>query len=278
MERICFGKWSAVIAPECGSNVIGLAYDGKEILRAPESLTQLRERPCLYGMPLLLPANRLADACFSFEGKSYTLPMNEPAFQNHIHGLLRDAPFCVAEKTESSVTTRLENTGEYYPFPFVITIRDSLSKGGFLRRLTLENTGSHPLPYTLGFHTAFAEPAWFRVPLAARCEMDGRYLPTGTMLPLTPQQRAFCDGMHPDGSKLSGVYRSAGSAMQIGQFTVTVSEQFDHWVLFNGSGDEGYLCIEPQCGGVNGLNTGCHRVLQPGACEEVTVSIKLTEV
>lgn len=273
MEHIRFGKWSAVIAPECGSNVNSLIFDGVEILRSPEGLEQLRSRPCLYGMPLLLPANRLEDGCFSFAGRAYSLPVNEPAFGNHIHGFVKDAPFCITEKSENTMTTQLANTGAYFPFPFEISIYDSLSGEGFCRKLILKNTGSSPMPYTLGFHTAFIEPAWFSVPLKDRCEMDARYLPTGTLLPLTAQQKKYCDGMHPNGSKISGIYRSAGNTVCVGEFSMQVSEQFDHWVLFNGDGNEGYLCIEPQCGAVNGLNSGNCRVLDPGAQEEFTISI-----
>ena len=275
MERIDFGKWSAVIAPECGSNVISLTFDGKAILRCPEGLEQLRSRPCLYGMPLLLPANRLADACFSFAGRTYQLPENEPTFGNHIHGLVKDAPFHIIEKTENSVTTQLENTGAYFPFPFEITICDSLSGEGFCRKLSLKNTGSSPMPYTLGFHTAFVEPTSFCVPLKDRWEMDARYLPTGHILPLTARQKAYCDGIRPNGSKISGVYRSDGHTVHVGGISMQVSEQFDHWVLFNGNGNEGYLCIEPQCGAVNGLNNGNYRILEPGKQEAFTVSLFL---
>lgn len=130
------------------------------------------------------------------------------------------------------------------------------------------------MPYTMAFHTTFAEPAHFCVPIDKCCQMDERYIPTGQLLPLTAQQQAYRDGMEPSGSKISGVYTSCGNTVQLGDFRMSVSEKFDHWVLFNGNGSEGYLCIEPHCGAVNGLNNQNHRVLQPGTEDRFAVTVQ----
>lgn len=273
MKQIRFGDWQAVIEPACGSNVTDLQYRGKSILRAPDSVDQLKGRPCLYGVPLLLPANRTADGMFAFEEKTFRLPINEPALNNHIHGLLKDAPFRLVECSDRHVVTALENRGAYYPFPFCLEIVDSLGEDGFTRRMFLKNIGAAPMPYTLALHTAFLEPESFCVPIEQCYEMDARHIPTGMLLPLSTRQQAYREGMRPDGSSISGVYTSCGNTVRIGDFRMTVSEQFDHWVLFNSTGGEGFLCIEPQCGGVNGLNSGKHRVLAHGAQEEFVIQL-----
>lgn len=274
MEIKC-GAWSARIEPECGNNVVSLCCGDAQILRCPRDLAELHSRPCLYGIPLLFPANRLEDGRFFFEKQEYRLPINEPAFHNHIHGLLKDAPFQVKSQTPTQVVTFLENKGEYYPFPFVIEMEDAVSDSGFLRRLRLKNTGAHPMPYTLGFHATFREPECFRVPISQRYDMDRRYLPTGKLLPLDALQQRCRDGFVPDGSKINGCYTACGNTVELGKYRMTVSAQFDHFVLFNGNGGEGYLCIEPQCGAVNGLQTDKHRVLDPGERETFTIQIGL---
>ena len=54
----------------------------------------------------------------------------------------------------------------------------------------------------------------------------------------------------------------------------TVSANFDQRVLFNGGGGQGFLCIEPQAGWVNGLNIpGAHKVLKKGQSEVYTMTI-----
>jgi len=273
MVTFSCGAWEAVLFEECGSNLCSLKYRGEELLRAPERLEALQGRPCLYGFPLLFPTNRTEDGAFSFEGESYQLAINEQVWNNHIHGLIKDAPFRVLEKGETYVKTVLENEGEYYPFPFTVYLEDALSETGWLRRITLQNTGTQTMPYTMGFHTTFREPEFFQVPICERYEMNERYIPTGKLLPLNDWQLMCRDGFTPDGSKINGSYTSRGNTVRVGDFVMTVSEQFDHWVLFNGSGVEGFLCIEPQCGAVNGLNNGKHRTLKPGQKEIFTVSI-----
>jgi hypothetical protein len=55
-----------------------------------------------------------------------------------------------------------------------------------------------------------------------------------------------------------------GHTAYLDNLSYTVSENFDHWILFNGRGESGLLCVEPQCGKVDGLNIkdGC-KILNP---------------
>lgn len=95
--------WEAVIAPQCGMNTIRLSHNDKQILRYPENLDMLFSGTASYGSPLLVPPNRTERATFRFDGQAYYLPLNEPRYQNNIHGQLRASQFRVEEKTKSSV-------------------------------------------------------------------------------------------------------------------------------------------------------------------------------
>ena len=267
------GKWQAEIAPECGGNLVGLTYEGEQILRRPADMQSLQSSPCLYGLPLLLPANRVKDARFSFQGNEYILPLNEVLRHNHLHGLLNSAPFTIQEAADHRLTTVLENNGEYYPFPFKVRITDSLSEDGLTRTLILENTGMTAMPYTLAFHATFAEPNCFTVPLEQRYIVDDRMIPTGLLRALTAEEQCYCTGLNPRNIVVTGFYTSGGNSARLDNYCLTVSEQFDNWVLFNGGGGKGYLCIEPQCGAVDGLNNGRHSVLEPGNKEFFTIKI-----
>lgn len=276
MIQLSCGKWQAKIVPECGANVISLCFAGDEILRCPESVQVLSKRPCVYGVPILLPANRTKDGLFTYLGKQYRLPVNEIALHNHIHGLINNAPFTVTYQDDACVITQIMNDGRYYPFPFVLTFTDRLAQDGLHRTIRLENTGNLTMPYTMAFHTTFAEPGFFRVPLDRCYVIDDRYIPTGELAAPEGWQQACTEGMSVGGQQLSGFFTSAGNTAQIGNYAMTVSEQFDHWVLYNGSGNDGFLCIEPQCGAVDGLNNGRFLALQPNQTEEFTLSITRT--
>ena len=110
------------------------------------------------------------------------------------------------------------------------------------------------MPVTFALHTTFEEPKWFRVPLAACQERDARNLPTGRFVPLSAQELAYTTGSPSRGRVISGYYRSAGDTAQIGPHFRYQAFGFDHWILFNGGGTSGLLCVEPQLGAVNALN------------------------
>lgn len=257
------GDWQAEIWPERGARVMSLRYRGEPVLREAASPGELERAPMVYGMPFLFPPNRTADGRFRFEGKEYSLPINEPARHNHIHGLFADAPFSVLEAGEERVLCAVDNDGRFYPFPCHIEMEDRLDGQGLWRETRIQNTGEGRMPVEIAFHTAFAEAGSIRIPLALRWETDDRYIPTGRMLPLSGFEQALLSGTPIGGEPVSGFYTAASHTAQIGRFFYRVSEGFSDWVLFNGGGQP-WLCIEPQSGPVNGLNFPDCRVLDPG--------------
>ena len=71
--ELAAGKWRADVAPERGGNIVGLRFDGQNVL-AP--IRPDNADPYLIGSPLLLPANRTAGGRFCFEGRLWRLPVN----------------------------------------------------------------------------------------------------------------------------------------------------------------------------------------------------------
>lgn len=274
--KISKGGWSANIISDYGMNATSVRCDGKAILREPESSSAFAKEPVLYGIPVLLPANRTSGGRFTFEGREYRLPINEQERGNNLHGSLYNSPFEVLELTENTVKSRLVNRGEHYPFDFTLEYTDSVSEAGYLREIVLTNDSERRMPYTFALHSTFVEPRAFTVPIGERFEWDENYIPTGKMLPLDEFEERFNTSCTPDGREISAPYTSRGNVVLIDRFKLTVSENFDEWVFYNGNGHEGYLCIECQCGEVNGLNReGGHRVLEAG--ESVRFTFALTK-
>ena len=258
----------AWVLPEYGMNTVRLSWNGEEILR-PLSDEEDWKQACLYGVPLLLPPNRTEDGRFTFEDVTYQLPVNEEINNNHLHGFLRTASFTVTEQGEDHVSGVYENRGEIFPFPFRIRVDCRLCQSGYRQEFSIENVGTKNMPLTFGLHTNFAEKDSFSVPLDRCCLTNARHIPTGELAELDSRQRQYCLGMKADGESVEGFYTSAGHVARIGNMEYAVSENFDHWILFNRDGKQGFVCIEPQCGGVNVLNSKMGlRVLAPGE-EEV---------
>ncbi len=275
MEKIFLtcGEWSATLLPEYGMNTVSLRHMGHTILREPARDGDFTAEMLLHGIPVLLPANRTAGASFEFEDVKYTLPMNEPERGNHLHGSLYCAPFEILDVTDNTVTSRIVNRGEHYPFDFTLTFTDTLTGSGYLRRCVITNDGDKNMPYTFALHSTFNEPREFTVPVGERHEWDENYIPTGEVHSLDEYEKTMLTGCCPAGHLISAPYTSAGNTATIDGYRLTVSDNFDFWVFYNGEGHEGYLCIEPQCGAVNGLNSGRHRTLAPGKSEEFTFEI-----
>ncbi len=267
--------WTAQIAPGLGGNLTRLEYLGRPVLRPLENPAQLAADPFLFGSPILFPANRTRAGRFTFEGAVYQLPVNEPQHDAHLHGLVHLQTFAVLSCAEDEAALCFENQARVYPFPFRLTVRYRLSGRGAESFYLIENTGSRAMPFTFGLHTTFPEPEVFFVPLAAAQEKDAHHLPTGRILPLSPAERKCLSGAASRGQTHSGYYLSGGDTARIGPVHYQVSGAFDHWVLYNARGSAGLLCVEPQCGAVDGLNqqNGC-RILQPG--QQLRLSTRLT--
>lgn len=77
------------------------------------------------------------------------------------HGFARRKEFTVAAQGEDFVEFRLREdpeTLEQYPFPFVLTVRHTLTEDGFETRFGVENPGGEDMPFCIGGHTAFRCP------------------------------------------------------------------------------------------------------------------------
>lgn len=260
--RLVCQRWEAYVLPTFGANVISLLCEGQPVLRTPQTLDQLKDNPHLYGMPLLFPPNRVKDARFAFEGKPYALVLNEPTRNNHIHGLMADAPFLVLERDDRMVRCLYQNRGKRFPFDFDLEVTIRLEEAGLRQSVCVRNTGIGAMPVALGFHTTFLAPAQLRVPLDRAWEVDEYWIPTGRLRSLSAQETEIVSGCNPNGRRISGFYTMAGQTAQIGRYQYCVSEGYTQWVLFNGGGTQGYICVEPQSGPVNGLNMpdGCRRL------------------
>ncbi|QMV41299.1 aldose 1-epimerase [Cohnella cholangitidis] len=252
--HLASGHWRATVLPGFGANTVRLRYKDQEILRCPDRIEHLMANPHVYGMPLLFPPNRVEDGTFDFDGRTYRLEINEPKNSNHIHGGMADAPFTIVRASGNEAVCEYENRGERYPFPFRMTVSASLNEDGFRQEIAILNSGDTDMPVMLGIHTTFAEPSSFRVPIGQRWATNDRHLPTGRMLELTEREREYREGCRTGGEPISGYYTATEQEAKIGGFSYCTSDHFTQWVLFNGGGGKGFLCVEPQSGPVNGLN------------------------
>ena len=194
MISLTFSDFSAIIDEQHGANCVSLKNNrlGVSILHESD------ENPYLVGMPILFPVNRISGGCFSFEGRKYIFPINEPSTNCHIHGSLHTLPFKILEQTDNKVVLEFEATEDkpYLSFPhtFKVQITYVLTDNGMEHTTKITNTSNLNMPIMLGFHTTFnlpfsenssAENCRIRADVGTHYErrLDTDFLPTGRILP-----------------------------------------------------------------------------------------------
>ena len=103
--------------------------------------------------PLLFPiVGNLKDGQVLFHGQPYEMSR---------HGFARDLDFSPVERDDRHVVLELRESPETlsrYPFPFSLRVCHTLTEDGFSTAFRVENTGSTPMPFCIGAHTAFRCP------------------------------------------------------------------------------------------------------------------------
>ena len=103
--------------------------------------------------PLLFPiVGGLNGGRYRLDDKTYELPR---------HGFARTSRFDVAEQNEGSIRFRLtdnEATHASYPFAFALDMDFRLDRWTLHMTATVTNLGDEPLPFSFGYHPAFAWP------------------------------------------------------------------------------------------------------------------------
>ena len=260
------GGYTAVIHPSRGANCISLRHEsGASLLREPPR-DGILDNPYLYGMPILFPVNRIAGGEFSFEGRLYRFPINEPNTGCHLHGFLHETPFNVIEKEQSRVLLRYEASEDapYLSFPhaFSVTMEYALDESGFSHTVAVTNHSDTRMPLFLGFHTTFntcflknSRPenirAFTDITEEYERNLEKDYLPTGKKPPFDAVSLALSKGRYrPFEAPTSRHYRGNGLMMLSDtenriRMVYENDAAYKFRLIFNG-GEAGYICLEPQ--------------------------------
>ena len=188
----------AVIVPAAGCQCLSYRAGTLDVIAGPANPDAWRDHPHRGGIPILFPwPSRVAGARFSFEGREYRLPVNEPARGNAIHGfacerafrVMRSGPYFVTAILDSSDYSDLKSI---WPWPFTLEIDYEVGNGLRLKaRIT--NTGDSVMPFGFGAHPYFHAPLnpngsrdamMIQLDANARWPLDASLIPTGRTAPL----------------------------------------------------------------------------------------------
>lgn len=105
------------------------------------------------GIVLVPWPNRVEDGRWPLDGVEQQLDLTEPERGNALHGLLRDRPYTMAERSASAVTlaaTVFPTRG--YPFQLDTTVRYELVDDGLRVTHGITNVGARTAPVAVGTH------------------------------------------------------------------------------------------------------------------------------
>ena len=267
----------ARIAPGRGANcyVYGFPVNGQwvDMLDPPPSFAEFEQFPIGFGNPILFPfPNRISDGGrFTFQGKEYQFD-KWPDNPLHLHGLVWDKPFRVAEtrvtSNESATILSSLDSREFpeimrqFPLPFEMRVRYTLAASGLTCRVEVDNLGKMDLPMGVGFHPYFRVPLsadssrekiWITVPASKYWELEA-FVPTGVIADVDEatdlREGKLLAGFKSDDiytglTMVNGVSRSVIDDRGAGIKTVIESDlQFRELVLYTPDGRPA-ICFEP---------------------------------
>lgn len=141
------GQWRAQIDP-LGAELQSLCDgEGREYMTDADPAFWTGHAPLLF--PVI---GSLAGDAYRYQGREYALPR---------HGFARRSRFAIGRQSEDAVTFTLEDseaTRAVYPFAFRLEMAFRLDGGTLHMAATVHNRGDGPMPFSFGYHPAFAWP------------------------------------------------------------------------------------------------------------------------
>jgi galactose mutarotase-like enzyme len=148
--RIASPSLAATIAP-LGAELWSLTdSEGRELMTDADPAYWSGHAPLLF--PIV---GRLRGDAYRLDGRSYPLSQ---------HGFARRRDFALVEQDAAAVLFRLEADAEtraVYPFAFRLDMRFAIDGPTLAMTATVANRGDAPMPFSFGYHPAFAWPLPF---------------------------------------------------------------------------------------------------------------------
>ncbi|MET7616126.1 aldose 1-epimerase [Streptomyces sp. NPDC005408] len=235
--RLAAGDVELTIRPDHGCRVASLTIGGTEVLRQGDR----------YGsFPMVPWCGRVRNGLFHNGDVAHQLPLNSPP--HAIHGTGRDTAWRTARtaKSDASFTYDL---AEPWPYTGRVTQTFELAEDSLTLAMGIE-TYDTSFPAQAGWHPWFLRNLGggedVRIDFSAEWqELRGDdHLPTGQRIAPLPGPWDDCFGM-PDGVKVTLTWPD--------QLELTVASRAEWVVIYDEQAEA--VCVEPQSGPPNGLNT-----------------------
>jgi aldose 1-epimerase len=191
-----------------------------------------------WGMYPMVPyAGRVRHAQLMFDDHLYPLRIN--ASPHSIHGTVYDRPWTLDHRDTSSISMTID-TGDDWPFHASVTQRISVTHS--VVRCELSITAHQRMPAQLGWHPWFVQPRAVTTSFHSMLQRDDNGITTLERIdPIAPP----VDDCFYEPNTWPVVY--------LDNYAIEIASDCPYWVRYDAPG--GDVCIEPQSGPPNGINS-----------------------
>ncbi|MDT8887443.1 aldose 1-epimerase [Aquirufa regiilacus] len=273
------------IIPAFGGMLTQLNWAGNVIKIPFENQFANSENP-YHPSALLSPwVNRVRNGNYSFEGRNYQLPVNEPNLGNAIHGLLARMPFDISlEASKATLTYHYDAEEKAYPFPFEMQLSYSFSvDNSFQLQFQAKNIGSGNMPFACGWHPYFNLTQGNLADWIIRFDSISKFHSDSQMIPLREESFDASAGVDLGKEVLDNVFRLEPKTKHITNlynkqkkeslYLEQSSIDFPFLVVFAPE-NSNCVAIEPMSANTDAFNTGDGlRILAPNEIFQSSVKI-----
>jgi aldose 1-epimerase len=263
-----------------------------------EPYGEFQTPPFADGIVLVPWPNRVEDGRWILDGEKQQLDITEPDKHNAIHGLLRNAPYRVLDRSEGALTLGATIFPQHgYPFFLETSVCHELTDDGMTVTHRITNESDQPAPVAIGAHPFFqigdvpTDELTLTVRAGTRFPVDERLNPSaeipvdGTDYDLRAGRKvselslddAFGD-VKPDNQVTAVLTAPDGRSVALWQ-----DDNFPYVQVFTtrkfprGTGLVTAIALEPMTAPANAFNSGQSlKWLEPGATWEATWGIRYT--
>ena len=233
-----------VIDAEHGSRLSSLRFGETELL-----VQRIHDDSFSWGCYPMAPwAGRTRNGIFVHQGTSVQLPINSAP--HAIHGLVHDAVWRMVNTSPTSATLRVE-LDQRWPFAGWVEHRISVDSTSVNLQLTVHSTDrsdeTNSMPAQVGWHP------WFVRPVKLEAEFKTIYVRDSDGIACAQRAQQQHDVMQ---SPLDDCFTDAVTTPLLhfeNGLTVRLESDCSHWVVYNEPSHS--ICVEPQSGPPNGLNS-----------------------
>jgi aldose 1-epimerase len=231
-RKISVGDIAAEIDPDNGGRIASL-----NVASTPLVVTH-GDSLLHWGLYPMAPyAGRVRNAQLAFDNQIF--PLRTDAAPHSIHGTVCDRPWNIDAHDATSILMSTD-TGPDWPFAATVTHRIAVTQD--FVRCELNITAHEPMPTQLGWHPWFVRPRQVVTSFHSMLQRDEHGITTLDRVDPVPPPVDDCF-FEPN----------AWPVVSIGSYVVEIASDCPYWVRYDAPG--GDVCIEPQSGPPNGINS-----------------------